>query len=127
MLDEAHQRHPVWTHATVPLKRDNYRCHPQTRSTSEIEIALAKVTMAESTGPGGGNHPEGSVIDAMARLPANEVNLSPLKPGRLRVPHSENSLGKQIAATALLSLLTVLTRNTAHYEPTGVPLINPFT
>jgi hypothetical protein len=47
--------------------------------------------------------------------------------GRLRVPHSENPLDKQIAATALLNQLTVVTRNTAHYEPTGVPLINPFT
>ena len=47
--------------------------------------------------------------------------------GRLRVPHSENPLDKQIAATALLNQLTVVTRNTDHYEPTGVPLINPFT
>jgi hypothetical protein len=47
--------------------------------------------------------------------------------GRLRVPHPENPLDKQIAATALLNQLTVVTRNTAHYEPTGVPLANPFT
>lgn len=47
--------------------------------------------------------------------------------GRLRVPHPENPLDKQIAATALLNQLTVVTRNTAHYQPTGVPLINPFT
>ena len=47
--------------------------------------------------------------------------------GRLRVPHSENPLDKQIAATALLNQLTVVTRNIAHYQPTGVPLVNPFT
>lgn len=47
--------------------------------------------------------------------------------GRLRVPHCENPLGKQIAATALLNQLTVVTRNIAHYQPSGVPLINPFT
>ena len=46
--------------------------------------------------------------------------------GRLRVPHPENPLDKQIAATALISDLIVVTRNTAHYQPTGVPLLNPF-
>lgn len=46
--------------------------------------------------------------------------------GRLRVPHSQNPLDKQIAATALIHDLTVVTRNSAHYAPTGVPLLNPF-
>jgi toxin FitB len=46
--------------------------------------------------------------------------------GRLRVPHPENPLDKQIAATALIYDLTVVTRNSAHYEPTGVRLLNPF-
>jgi predicted nucleic acid-binding protein len=47
--------------------------------------------------------------------------------GRLRVPHAENPLDKQIAATALMYGLTVVTRNVAHYEPTGVAVLNPFT
>jgi predicted nucleic acid-binding protein len=47
--------------------------------------------------------------------------------GRLRVPHPENPLDKQIAATALIHDLTVVTRNSAHYRPTGVRLLNPFT
>jgi predicted nucleic acid-binding protein len=46
--------------------------------------------------------------------------------GRLRVPNPENPLDKQIAATALINDLTVVTRNTAHYAPTGVRLLNPF-
>ena len=46
--------------------------------------------------------------------------------GRLRIPHPENPLDKQIAATALLNALTMVTRNTAHYAATGVPLLNPF-
>lgn len=46
--------------------------------------------------------------------------------GRLRVPHPENPLDKQIAATALVHGLTVVTRNTADFESTGVPLLNPF-
>jgi predicted nucleic acid-binding protein len=46
--------------------------------------------------------------------------------GRLRVPNPENPLDKQIAATALIHDLTVVTRNTQHYKPTGVRLLNPF-
>jgi predicted nucleic acid-binding protein len=47
--------------------------------------------------------------------------------GLLRVPHAENPLDKQIAATALIYGLTVVTRNVSHYEPTGVAVLNPFT
>jgi predicted nucleic acid-binding protein len=46
--------------------------------------------------------------------------------GRLRVPNPENPLDKQIAATALIHDLTVVTRNTDHYVPTGARLLNPF-
>jgi toxin FitB len=46
--------------------------------------------------------------------------------GKLRVPNSENPLDKQIAATALIYDLTVVTRNTSHYEPTGARCLNPF-
>jgi hypothetical protein len=47
--------------------------------------------------------------------------------GTLRVPHAENPLDKQIAATALMYGLTVVTRNVSHFEPTGVGVLNPFT
>ena len=46
--------------------------------------------------------------------------------GRLRVPNPENPLDKQIAATALMNDLTVVTRNTSHFVPTGVQVLNPF-
>jgi hypothetical protein len=46
--------------------------------------------------------------------------------GRLRVPNPENPLYKQIAATALIHDLTVVTRNTEHFAATGVRLSNPF-
>jgi predicted nucleic acid-binding protein len=46
--------------------------------------------------------------------------------GRLRVPHPENPLDKQIAATALVCDLTVVTRNTTHFAPTGARVLNPF-
>ena len=46
--------------------------------------------------------------------------------GRLRVPHHQNAIDKQIAATALTYDLTLVTRNTRDFEGTGVKIINPF-
>ena len=46
--------------------------------------------------------------------------------GRLRVPHPENALDKQIAAIALTYALKLVTRNTQHFEKLGVDVINPF-
>lgn len=46
--------------------------------------------------------------------------------GRLRVPHPENPLDKQIAATALIHDLTLVTRNVKHFESFGLRLLNPF-
>lgn len=46
--------------------------------------------------------------------------------GRLRVPHHENALDKQIAATALTNNLKLVTRNVEHFGGIGVEVINPF-
>jgi hypothetical protein len=46
--------------------------------------------------------------------------------GRLRVPNPENAIDKQIAATALTHNLTLVTRNTDHFEGLGVQVLNPF-
>ena len=46
--------------------------------------------------------------------------------GRLRVPHHEHAIDKQIAATALLHDLTLVSRNVSDFAGTGVLLLNPF-
>jgi len=46
--------------------------------------------------------------------------------GKLRAPHPENALDKQIAATALIHGLTVVTRNSKDFTKTGVMVLNPF-
>jgi predicted nucleic acid-binding protein len=46
--------------------------------------------------------------------------------GKLRVPHAEHEIDKQIAAVALINDLTVVTRNTADFAGTGAGLLNPF-
>ncbi|WP_396269135.1 type II toxin-antitoxin system VapC family toxin [Ideonella sp.] len=61
-----------------------------------------------------------------------QANILPFGPeaaqvwGRLRVPHPQHELDKQIAATALVYGLTVVTRNSADFADCGVPLLNPF-
>jgi len=47
--------------------------------------------------------------------------------GRLRAPCPENALDKQIAATALIYELTIVTRNHKDFVKTGVRVLNPFT
>jgi predicted nucleic acid-binding protein len=46
--------------------------------------------------------------------------------GRLRVPHPENALDKQIAATALTHGLKLVTRNAEHFKKLGLTVIDPF-
>ncbi|MEA1050756.1 type II toxin-antitoxin system VapC family toxin [Lamprobacter modestohalophilus] len=67
-----------------------------------------------------------SVMDDYANRILDFGRAEALLWGRLRVPHPENVLDKQIAATALISDLTVVTRNTGDFSLTGVKLLNPF-
>lgn len=45
---------------------------------------------------------------------------------RLHVPDPRAERDALIAATALVHGMTVVTRNTGDFEPTGVPLLNPW-
>ncbi len=46
--------------------------------------------------------------------------------GKLRSPHHEHVIDKQIAATAMIHGLTVVTRNTKDFLKTGAKVLNPF-
>lgn len=46
--------------------------------------------------------------------------------GKLRAPHPEHALDKQIAATAMIYGLTVVTRNDRDFLKTGARVVNPF-
>lgn len=46
--------------------------------------------------------------------------------GRLRVPHYENAIDKQIVATALTHDLTLVTRNLEDFSNSGITVLNPF-
>jgi predicted nucleic acid-binding protein len=46
--------------------------------------------------------------------------------GRLRVPHPEHAIDKQLAATALIYDLTLVTRNVADFAGIDLRLLNPF-
>jgi toxin FitB len=46
--------------------------------------------------------------------------------GQLSAVIGHNGADLQIAATALEHGLTVVTRNVTHFEPTGVPVLDPF-
>ena len=46
--------------------------------------------------------------------------------GKLRSGNEHNLIDKQIASIALIYDLTIVTRNTNHYDGTGARVVNPF-
>lgn len=69
-------------------------------------------------------------LESLTRLYADRI--LPVTPsvarrwGRLSAQLGHESADLLIAATALTYELTVVTRSTSHFEPTGVSLIDPF-
>jgi predicted nucleic acid-binding protein len=46
--------------------------------------------------------------------------------GKLMAGGSQHTIDRQIAAIALIYDLTIVTRNTQHYDGTGARVVNPF-
>lgn len=67
-----------------------------------------------------------SVLDAFDGRILNFDGTCALIWGRLRSANDQSLIDKQIAAIALFYDLIVITRNTRHYEGTGVRVVNPF-
>jgi predicted nucleic acid-binding protein len=68
----------------------------------------------------------GNTVDRICRFNLDiNPNIAQLW-GRLRVPHYKKALEKQIAATALIYDLTMVTRNIKGFSKTGVRILNPF-
>lgn len=69
-------------------------------------------------------------LESLTRLYADRIlPITPavaLRWGRLSAQLGYEGADLLIAATALAHGLTVVTRNTTHFEPTGVSVINPF-
>jgi predicted nucleic acid-binding protein len=67
-----------------------------------------------------------SVLDAFEGRVLSFDHSCALIWGRLRSGNDQNLIDKQIAAMALIYDLTIVTRNTRHYDGTGVRVVNPF-
>lgn len=69
-------------------------------------------------------------LDRLLSLYADRILPFDLEPsrrwGRLSAAIGHDGADLLIAATALVHGLTVVTRNSRHFEPTGVALIDPF-
>jgi predicted nucleic acid-binding protein len=69
---------------------------------------------------------EGHVLPSFAgRILVVDTRVA-LKAASLHVPNPRSYRDSLIAATALVHGMTVVTRNTSDFEPTGVALLNPW-
>ena len=97
-------------------------------SVQELEIG---VLLAERRDPSQGAvfraWLDGRVLPAFAdRILAIDTAVTK-RSARLHVPDPRPVRDGFIAATALVHGMTVVTRNVADFEPTGVPILNPWT
>lgn len=96
-----------------------------------ITVLELGVVLAERRSPG-----QGAFLRAwldMLVIPVSRGRMLPvdtavaLRCARLHVPDRCSERDALIAATALVHGLTVVTRDVGGFEPTGVPLLNPWT
>jgi predicted nucleic acid-binding protein len=69
---------------------------------------------------------EGHIIPEFLGRTLSVDSAVALRCAALHVPDARSERDALIAATALVHGMTVITRNTADFEPMGVPLLNPW-
>ncbi len=94
----------------------------------EIEVGILRLARRDSTqGERLRSWLERQLLTAFAgRILAVDLSVA-LRCAHMRVPDPRADRDALIAATAHVHGLTVVTRNTADFEATGVPLLDPWT
>ena len=104
----------------------NDRAFPQRDQHQEIERGIAQQRAADP----GFAESLAAWLDRVLALYGERVLAFDLQTARrwsiLSAALGNPSAGLMIAATALEHGLTIVTRNTSDFEPTGVPVLNPF-
>ena len=106
---------------------DAARCFISALTLMELEIGVLRVERRDSAQ--GARLRSWMVTRVQPEFAERTVSVDAivaLRCANLHVPDTRAERDALIAATALVHGMTVVTRNTADFEPTGVPLRNPW-